>query len=104
MENPDLPSPPNQRWEKARLYPSRGFILDWLGVGGGGGGDGGLLFHFILSKTVDSITSRCSGIRAVTGKIKDGTQGTAEIEPRTFLLHSQNSQQLRDRWRYLTCT
>ena len=65
----------------ARLCPSRGFILD-LKLGGGGGGDGGLLFHFIMSKTVGSITSRCSGIRAVKGKIKNGTQGTAEIEPR----------------------
>ena len=61
----------------ARFHP-------WFKVGGGGGerGDGGLLFHIILSKTVGSITSRCSGIRAVTGKIKNGTQGTAEIEPR----------------------
>ena len=57
-----------------RLCPSRGFILYLK--------DGGLLFHFIMSKTVGSITSRCSGIRAVTGKIKNGTQGTAEIEPR----------------------
>ena len=98
---PPPPHPtPNQRSETARLCPSPGFILDWRGRGG----DGGLLFHFILSKTVGLITSRCSGIRAVTGKIKDGTQGTAEIEPRTFLLHSQNSQKLRDRWRYLTCT
>ena len=31
----------------ARFCPSRGFILDL-----GGGGDGGLLFHFILSKIV----------------------------------------------------
>ena len=35
----------------ARFCPSRGFILD---LGGGGGGDGGLLFHFILSKIVAS--------------------------------------------------
>ena len=63
----------------ARLCPSGGFILD---LKLGGRGDGGLLFHIILSKTVGSITSRCSGIRAVTGKIKNGTQGTAEIEPR----------------------
>ena len=31
----------------ARFCPSRGFTLDL-----GGGGDGGLLFHFILSKIV----------------------------------------------------
>ena len=96
--------PPQIKDEKRRVYTLRA-VSSSIGWGwGGGGGDGGLLFHFILSKTVDSITSRCSGIRAVTGKIKDGTQGAAEIEPRTFLLHSQNSQQLRDRWRYLTCT
>ena len=47
MENLDPPSPPNQGWENgaflpfARLHP-------WFG----GGGDGGLLFHFILSKIV----------------------------------------------------
>ena len=47
MENLDPPpSPPNQGWENgaflpfARLHP-------WFG-----GGDGGLPFHFILSKTV----------------------------------------------------
>ena len=45
MENLDPPSPPNQGWENgaflpfARLHP-------WFG------GDGGLLFHFILSKIV----------------------------------------------------
>ena len=49
MENLDSPFP-NQGWENdaflpfARLYP-------WLG---GGGGVGGLLFHLILSKIVDS--------------------------------------------------
>ena len=46
MENLDPPSPPNQGWENgaflpfARLHP-------WFG------GDGGLLFHFILSKIVE---------------------------------------------------
>ena len=45
MENLDHPSPLNQGWENgaflpfARLHP-------WFG------GDGGLLFHFILSKIV----------------------------------------------------
>ena len=49
MENldPPPPSPPNQGWENgaflpfARLHP-------WFG------GDGGLLFHFILSKIVEA--------------------------------------------------
>ena len=50
MENIVPPSPPNQGWENgaflpfARLHP-------WF-VGMGGWGDGGLLFHFILSKIV----------------------------------------------------
>ena len=84
-ENPPPPPPPpppkkNQRWETARLCPSRGFILDWRGRGG----DGGLLFHFSLSKTVGSITSRCSGIRAVTGKIKDRTQGQQKSSLENF--------------------
>jgi len=45
MENLDPPTP-NQGWENGAFCPSRGFILDL------GGGDGGLLFHFILSKIV----------------------------------------------------
>ena len=49
MENLDPPSAPKSRMGKmARFFPSRAFILDL----GGGGGDGGLLFHFILSKIV----------------------------------------------------
>ena len=48
MENLDPPSPQIKDGKMARFYPSRGFILDL----GGGGGDGGLLFHFILSKIV----------------------------------------------------
>ena len=58
MENlgPPPPPPPNQGWENgaflpfARLHP-------WFG-GWGGGGDGGLLFHFILSKIVPLKGSR----------------------------------------------
>ena len=46
MENLDPPSAPKSRMGKmARFCPSRAFILDL-------GGDGGLLFHFILSKIV----------------------------------------------------
>ena len=48
MESLDpLPPPPPQKKDgkMARFCPSRSFILDL-----GGGGDGGLLFHFILSK------------------------------------------------------
>ena len=52
MENLDPPSPPPPSQIKdgkmARFCPSRGFILDL----GGGAGDGGLLFHFILSRIV----------------------------------------------------
>ena len=45
MENLDPPPPQKIKDGKmARFCPSRGFILDL------GGGDGGLLFHFILSK------------------------------------------------------
>ena len=39
------PLPPNQGWENGAFWLSRGFILDF-------GGDGGLLFHFTLSKIV----------------------------------------------------
>ena len=43
---PPLPSLPQIKdGKKAHFCPSRGFILDL-------GGDGGLLFHFILSKIV----------------------------------------------------
>ena len=45
MENLDPPPPPQIKDGKmARFCPSRRFILDL--------GDGGLLFHFILSKIV----------------------------------------------------
>ena len=45
MENLDPTPPPQIKDGKmARFCPSRGFILDL--------GDGGLLFHFILSKIV----------------------------------------------------
>ena len=47
MENLDPPPPPPPQikdGKMARFCPSRGFILDL--------GDGGLLFHFILSKIV----------------------------------------------------
>ena len=53
MENLDPPFPPNQGWENgaflpfARLHP-------WFG------GDGGLLFHFILSKIVAKLRSEIS--------------------------------------------
>ena len=45
MAHQDLPSPQNQRWEMI-------FFL------GGGGVDGGLLFHFILSKIVSPASRR----------------------------------------------
>ena len=48
MGNLDLPSPQNQGWENGVLWLLRGFILDLGEVGRG------LLFHFILSKTVVS--------------------------------------------------
>ena len=41
MENLDPPPPQIKDGKMARFYPSRGL-----------GGDGGLLFHFILSKIV----------------------------------------------------
>ena len=44
MENLDPPSPQIKDGKMARFCPSRGFILDL--------GDGGLLFHFTLSKIV----------------------------------------------------
>ena len=46
MENldPPPPFPKIKNGKMARSCPSRGFILDL--------GDGGLLFHFILSKVV----------------------------------------------------
>ena len=47
MENLDPSSPQIKDGKMARFCPSRGVILDF-----GGGGDGGLLFHFILSKIV----------------------------------------------------
>ena len=49
MANQDLPSPPNQRWE---------MIFFWGGRGCGGVLDGGLLFHFILSKIVSPASRR----------------------------------------------
>ena len=50
MENLDPASPPNQGWEKWRVVALRAASsLIW--------GDGGLLFHFILSKIV-ALTSR----------------------------------------------
>ena len=49
MANQDLPSPPNQRWE---------MIFFWGGGGVWGGVDGGLLFHFILSKIVSPASRR----------------------------------------------
>ena len=39
--------PPNQGWENGAFWLLREFIFDL-----GGGEDGGLLFHFILSKIV----------------------------------------------------
>ena len=51
MENLDPPPPPPPQikdGKMARFCPSRGVILDFFL----GGGDGGLLFHFILSKIV----------------------------------------------------
>ena len=51
MENPD-PPPPKSKMGKWRVFALRAASsLIW---GGGGGGGGGLLFHFILSKIVDS--------------------------------------------------
>ena len=44
MGNLDSPFPQIKDGKMARFGPSRAFILDW--------GDGGLLFHFILSKIV----------------------------------------------------
>lgn len=53
MENLDPPSLPKIKDEKtARFCPSRGFVLDL----GGGGGEGGLLFHFIVSKITHETT------------------------------------------------
>ena len=53
MENLDPPLPPQIKDGKmARFCPSRAFILDL------GEGDGGLLFHFILSKIVPLKGSR----------------------------------------------
>ena len=49
MENLDPPPPQIKDGKMARFCSSRAFILDL-----GGGGDGGLLFHFILSKIVDT--------------------------------------------------
>ena len=45
METLDPPLPQIKDGKMARFCPSRGYILDL-------GGDGGLLFHFILSKIV----------------------------------------------------
>ena len=50
MANQDLPSPPNQRWEM--------IFFGGEGVCVGGGVDGGLLFHFILSKIVSPASRR----------------------------------------------
>ena len=44
---PSSPLPPNQGWENGAFLPFARIILDL-------GGDGGLLFHFILSKIVGS--------------------------------------------------
>ena len=54
-----LPSPQIKDGKMARLCPSRGFILD-LGVGD----DGGLLFHFILSKIVALVQVKGSRVPA----------------------------------------
>ena len=43
---PPPPIPPNEGWENGAFWLLRAFILESLI----GGGDGGLLFHFILSK------------------------------------------------------
>ena len=48
MENLD-PPPPNKVWENGTFLPFAQ-LHPWFGRGGGGGGEGGLLFHFILSK------------------------------------------------------
>ena len=46
LEPLPLPLPlPNQGWRNGAFWLLQGFILDF-------GGDGGLLFHFILSKIV----------------------------------------------------
>ena len=68
MKNLDPPSPPNQGWENgaflpfARLHP-------WFG------GDGGLLFHFILSKI--AILDKINGKPRppLRPQIKDGKNG-----------------------------
>ena len=48
MENLDPPSTPNQGWENGTFLRTASSLIWW----GGGAGDGGLLFHFILSKIV----------------------------------------------------
>ena len=50
MANQDLPSPPNQRWEMIFFWGGEGVCV--------GGVDGGLLFHFILSKIVSPASRR----------------------------------------------
>ena len=48
MENLDPPPPKIKDGKMARFCPLSGFILDL--------GDGGLLFHFIVSKIADETT------------------------------------------------
>ena len=52
MANQDLPSPPNQRWEVIFFLGGEGVCVCVGGV------DGGLLFHFILSKIVSPASRR----------------------------------------------
>ena len=51
MENLDYTIPPKSRMGKWRVFALRAVSsLIW-----GGGGDGGLLFHFILSRIVATV-------------------------------------------------
>lgn len=46
------PTPPDQEWGNGAFCLSRAFILVFFWGGGGREGGRGLLFHFILFKTV----------------------------------------------------
>ena len=69
------PPPPNEGWENGAFWLLRGFILDLIW---------GLVFHFILSKIVDSLQRQGIDL-AQTRNLRRAPFVTSVSVPRTTL-------------------